>query len=89
MGEICERAGHRKQKKRLGGNFKFSGCGNRVFRANCEYHVENVIIGNILHLCLSSLFTLTVRILNVIVTFIQQFATTDYVTYLLFCHNWI
>ena len=47
------------------------------------------MIGNILHLCLLSLYTMIVRILDVIVTFIQQFATTNYVTYLLSCHNWI
>ena len=32
---------------------------------------------------------MAVRILAVIVTFIQQFATTNYVNYLLSCHNWI
>ena len=32
---------------------------------------------------------MAVRILDVIVTFIQQFATTNYVNYLLSCHNWI
>ena len=39
-----------------------------------EYHVENVMIGNILHLCLPSLllYTMTVRILNVIVTFYSE-----------------
>ena len=48
------------------------------------------MVGNILHLCLPSLYTMIVRILDVIVTFIQQFATTNYnVTYLLSCHNWI
>ena len=47
------------------------------------------MIGDILHLCLPSLYAMIVRILDVIVTFMQQFATTNYVTYLLSCHNWV